>query len=95
MRAFCSAACRLRATVEVSAATARKLGLDRRAKRPVTIGTATSALTVVGSRSMRIQLTSRAERALRRARGPVKGEVRVRATGTGTAETKVKVTLKR
>ena len=57
----------VRATLEVSAATARRLGLGR-GTRAVRIGSATATYTAAGSRRVTIRLTASARRRLARAR---------------------------
>jgi hypothetical protein len=82
-------------TLTVDKATARRLKLDRKAKKPVTVGSLNAALTP-GTATLRIKLSSKAKRALKSAK-TVKLLLAVVVTDTAGNKTTrtLTVTLKR
>lgn len=90
----CSAACTVRGELRIDAKTARKLGI--KTSRSVLIGKGSKKLTAKGSSTIVLKLTSKAKRALKRAKG-LTVTVKLRAApATGRAITVTrKVTLKR
>jgi len=67
VKVTCPAACTFTVTVRLDAATARRYRLGRQA---LTIGTARGRLQAAGSSTLKVTLTKRARRRLRRAKKP-------------------------
>ncbi|HWI74463.1 MAG TPA: hypothetical protein VNT55_21060, partial [Baekduia sp.] len=85
----CAAACRVGATLKVDAATAKRLGLGRRA---VTLATGRGASTKAGTVTITLKASGKVARALKRARSVT---ATLAVTRDGGAPQAVKVSLKR
>jgi Ca2+-binding RTX toxin-like protein len=74
----CSAACRYKVTIALSAKVAKRFGLGRRA---IIIGTASGTLKAAGKKTVKLTLTARARRKLKHATS-VAATLRIALTGT-------------
>jgi hypothetical protein len=64
----CDEACSVRVTLTVDKATARKLGLDKKAKGPVVVASGSATRLTAGGATVRARFSAKAKKALKRAR---------------------------
>jgi hypothetical protein len=93
----CDEACSVRVTLTVDKATARKLGLNKKAKGAVTVASGSAKRLTAGDATVRARFSAKAKKALKRAKTV---KLRARATvsdaaGNSTPVSVASVTLKR